>query len=176
MNSLDTLLEAARLLKANKDIGFLLVGAGERKPQYKSFCDEHDLTNVTFVDAKPRREMAVFHAVTDVCVHLTPAGDLWAGMLSNKVFDYLGHGSPLVFAGTGDTAELVRSSNGGVVIEPEEPAAFADAIRELAEDPERVEELGNNAREHMIENYQREDVLETYEQVLISVVGGSEHD
>ena len=59
-----------------------------------------------------------------------------------KVFPSLSCAVPVLYAGVGETAELLEAHKCGVVVAPEEPALLAQAIAGLVADPSRRRALG----------------------------------
>jgi glycosyltransferase involved in cell wall biosynthesis len=64
-----------------------------------------------------------------------------------KVFPALSCGVPVVFSGLGETPELLEAHGAGIAVQPEQPAALARAIEELADDPGRRDAMGRAGRE-----------------------------
>lgn len=172
VNELLTLVRAAQLLRSNENIKFVLIGAGEREKEYKHFCKEKNLLNCYFLSARPKKEMFLFYKSADACIQLTPKGEFWKCVLSNKIFDYLGNGCPVVFAGTGDTADLLEKANAGLVVEPENPEALAEAILYLYNHPEKRKEMGENGFEYIRKHYSRDRLLKKLEDMLLEVAAG----
>ena len=56
-------------------------------------------------------------------------------MRLSKTFPPLACGVPVVYAGYGESADLVRDNDCGVVVKPEAPDVLAEAIERLADDP-----------------------------------------
>lgn len=158
--NIQTLLEAAWLLRDDGRFVFAIVGEGERRVEYEAQCDQRGMRNWQFFGAVPRREIPVLCASADVCVSMFPRDVLWEHVLGNKTFDYLGSGRPMVFAGAGDTAELLVDSGGGIVVPPEDPGRLAHALRTLADDPQRRKQMGNAGREYVRKVYDRQRLLE----------------
>ncbi len=151
-NDVLTLLKAAKQLKAFKQVGFVIVGSGEKKEEYINFCKKNSLNNVLFLSAVPRKEARELIKQLDICVHLYPKKDLFEGALASKIFDYHALGKPTIFCGSGDTAELLRESGGGIVVPSEDNEALAKAIRFLAENPNIRKKMGESARQWYKEN------------------------
>lgn len=151
-----TLLKAAEVLRSESQLRFVLMGAGERKPDYMAFCQAHHLTNVEFLPPVPQEELKLYLSAADVCTNLFYRGEFWSKVVGHKIFDYLQAGRPIVFAGIGDTADLIDETGGGVVVPPEDPRALADAIRELAANPNRTADMGINGRTYLKRHYHRE--------------------
>lgn len=167
-----TLIRAARLLREDPRFLFVIIGEGERKREYQRFCDDHSLTNCQFLPAQRRADIPVFCRAADACVSLFPRGDLWAHVLGNKVFDYLGSGTPMLYAGTGDTAELLERSGGGVVVPPQDPEALRDALLWLYEHPDDRHSMGERGREYVVAHHSRTVLLETLAVQIELVLNG----
>lgn len=167
VNELFTLVKAAQLLKSYKNILFIMIGEGERKKEYENFCKNEDLSNCHFLPARKKKEMSLFYKNADVCVQLVPRGRFWRCVLSNKIFDYLGSGRPVVFGGDGDTADLLGQANAGVVVDPENPDALAKAIISLYNNPEKRKIMGQNGRDYILRHYTREKLLKELEDVIL---------
>jgi glycosyltransferase involved in cell wall biosynthesis len=89
--------------------------------------------------------------------------------LSNKIFDYLGNGCPVVFGGDGDTADLLGQANAGIVVDPENPDALAKAIISLYNNPDTRKIMGQNGRQHILRFYTREKLLKKLEKMMLSI-------
>ena len=59
-----------------------------------------------------------------------------------SVMEYMEAGKPVVATRVGGVPDLIDDGVHGLLVEPQDPAAFAAAVRELLRDPERARELG----------------------------------
>ena len=73
--------------------------------------------------------------------------------------------------GTGTAARAVRSSEGGLVVEPESPSALLDAVLTLAGDRDRTETLGHYGRAYAEKTYSFESALNSYEALFKKLCG-----
>jgi glycosyltransferase involved in cell wall biosynthesis len=78
----------------------------------------------------------------------------------------------MIYAGEGDTAELVEDAGAGFVVTPEDDAALAEAILTLRNDPSLKAEMGERGREYVSTHYSRPKLLETFESTLERVIRG----
>jgi glycosyltransferase involved in cell wall biosynthesis len=63
-----------------------------------------------------------------------------------KLFEYLMVGLPIVGADMGPTAEIVQRHQCGLLVDPKDPAAIAEAIRTLLDDEELAVEFGRRSK------------------------------
>jgi glycosyltransferase involved in cell wall biosynthesis len=154
-----TILDAAALLKErclDRRIRFLLVGAGERREEYVERARREGLTNVSLPGPVPRNEMERVFAGAHVAIH--SLGPEFRNSLSSKIFEYMGHGRPVLFAGEGDIAEVLAESGGGVTVPPGDGAAIADALACFLADPQRRDAMGERARDYVARRFNREEL------------------
>ncbi len=133
-NGADMLVEAAAVLRDRGigDIALVLVGDGPDKERCEQLARRRGLQNILFAPPVPK------HAVPSVLealeVTLFPLRDVPVfryGLSSNKLFDYLASGRPVIFA-CALADNPVRASGGGICVRPEAPTAVADALVQLA--------------------------------------------
>ena len=169
-NALHTVLDAAELLRERDDIAFVLVGDGDQKDDLVRDATARGLTNLDFVDAVPKREVPGWLLRADAC--LLPYQDvpLFAGALPNKTFDYLGAARPIIAAAPrGELTELIERVDCGLAIAPEDPAAMARAVEELADAPQQGREMGARGAQYARQNYDRRALAERFVEVVESV-------
>lgn len=161
-----TLLEAAKKARDIEDILFVLIGEGNRKQQYIKYCKDNQLHNVQIRDVVPRKMIPAVLQAANVGVHLFPDNPLWSYVLGNKPFDYLGSALPMIYAGTGDTAELVTMSGAGFVVHPERPSELLDKIVWLKNNPSEAKIMGLKGKAFVVTECNRLTLLETLDSVL----------
>lgn len=169
-SSLETLLGAADLLRDDPSVLVVLVGGGDRKPSLVAEAERMGLPNVRFVDPVPKREVPSWLARADACILPYQDKALFGGALPNKTFDYLAAGRPIVAAAPrGELTRLVEAEGVGVAIAPEDPSAMADAIRSLAADRGRAEEMGRRGSELARGRFDRANLARRFVEVVESV-------
>jgi glycosyltransferase involved in cell wall biosynthesis len=55
---------------------------------------------------------------------------------------------------------VIETSKGGVFVEPGDDEQLARTVLELSNDPQRVRQMGQNAREYLVKNLDRRDRLD----------------
>jgi glycosyltransferase involved in cell wall biosynthesis len=161
------LLEAAELLKDQPNLLFIIAGEGQKRKEYEGCCQQQELKNVRFIGARPRAEIPGLCFMADICVHMFKEGPFWDIFLSNKIFDYMGAGRPVIYSGAGDSADLIRRSKGGLVVKSEDANAFAEGILRMFQNPEEKERMGRSAKDYVLTFYSREKLLTELEKYLV---------
>jgi colanic acid biosynthesis glycosyl transferase WcaI len=153
-HGLNYVLDAAKLLEHQRDVYFLFVGDGSAKPELVVQRDRLNLGNVGFVDPVPIEQLPPYYSIA-ICglASLLPI-PLYDGARPSKIFPILASGKPVLFAGKGETARLIREARAGIVVAPEDPQALADAVLQLANQPEAADELGRNGRRFVEDHFQ----------------------
>jgi glycosyltransferase involved in cell wall biosynthesis len=168
-HGLETVIEAAALLRDREDVVFFLRGEGPRREALETQVRELGLTNVLFGGELPIEEVPYLLARADVCVtNLLPDAYL-EKIVSVKVFEYLACGKPVVGGLRGEGARVLAESGGGVAVEPGDPQAMADAVRTLLDAPERRTEMGEAGRRYVVEHHSRAAIAARLEQLLDEV-------
>jgi glycosyltransferase involved in cell wall biosynthesis len=150
---LETLLDAARLLSA-ANISFLIAGDGPRAGHLRERAASSRLDNFHTLGHIPKSAVQKFLARADALAIPLSRSPLYRfGMSLNKLFDYMLAGKPILQASDASN-DLVAEAECGFTVEPESPAAFADAVLRLcalSEDERR--RLGENGRCFVIKNH-----------------------
>jgi glycosyltransferase involved in cell wall biosynthesis/peptidoglycan/xylan/chitin deacetylase (PgdA/CDA1 family) len=76
----------------------------------------------------------------------------------------MARGVPVVGCATSAMNEIIDDGQTGLLVPPEDPAAFADAIIRLLRDPAKCEAMGKQGRQKVLEKY-------TVERMAVSVEG-----
>lgn len=132
VQALETLVDAATILREHLNIGFLLVGGGVAEHALKHRAREAGLRNLRFVARQPVDRMAEVLALGDVQVISLRDLPVFRATLPSKVQATLAAGRPIICAVDGDAARVVRESGGGIVTAPESAAEIAEAILAVA--------------------------------------------
>lgn len=95
------------------------------------------------------------------------------GTSPNKFFDYISNGLAVINNYPGWLAGLITGHAAGVAVKPDDPAAFADALARLADDPEETRAMGRRARKLAEERFNRRDLADRFVDCLERVLAGT---
>jgi glycosyltransferase involved in cell wall biosynthesis len=171
-NDIDTLLRAAQRLDGEDKIRFVLFGDGKERARLQDEAERMKLSNVIFAGVRAKKEMPGVVASADVCLAILQDVPMFRTTYPNKVFDYMAAGRATVLVIDGITRQLIESSDGGVYVQPGDDAMLADKILELSKDPQRVRQMGQNARDYLVKHLDRRDKLNETFELLIRLVNG----
>lgn len=164
-----TILKSAKLLQDLPNVLFAFVGEGERRKSYEEFCRANELTNCLFLPWQPRARLPLLIQAANVGLNAFYQDPFWNIFVGHKVFDYFENGCPILFSGSGETAELISDAGGGVSVPAESPEQLAQAVRTLAAEPERTKSMGMSAREFVRSHFKKDMILCRFTGVLGSL-------
>jgi colanic acid biosynthesis glycosyl transferase WcaI len=152
----NTLIEAAKILR-NENSGIVFVGDGANRASIESSAS--DLPNIRFLPFRPVEQIPHVMMAGDVHIVTVKRG-LEGVVVPSKLYSILAAGRPVLAVAPAecDAARIVTEAGCGVAADPDDPAAVAQAIRTLREDPVRLTEMGIRARE-AASKYARVDEL-----------------
>ncbi len=164
LQSVETVVEAAQLLRDDNHIRIHIVGGGIALEKCKGMAQ--GLENITFYGRRDLSEMPYFYAMADVMmVSLVKNPELSAN-LPGKVQSYLAAGKPIVGTIDGETARVIQDAECGLCSPAENPVALAHIMRQIADKPERLKKYGENARQYYQENFRKECFMSKLTKIL----------
>ena len=135
-NNVKTLIEAAALLKEFPEYRIFIYGNGAYRQELMKLVNEKRIDNVVFKEERISLEecaWVVSQATVNVMNYEKGFGK-W-GVSSGKMFQYLAAGKPIVCNRDLQYDNVIKEEELGVSRELETPEAFAQAIRDLVEQP-----------------------------------------
>ncbi|MCI1785950.1 MAG: glycosyltransferase family 4 protein [Bacteroidales bacterium] len=148
-NGLDAILDAAKVLlkRGRSDIKLCFIGDGKQKPEMVQRAKNEGLDNCLFFDPEPKLLLSKIVSSADIgMMVLANVPAFYYGTSPNKFFDYISAGLPVLNNYPGWLADMINENDCGVVVEPNNPEAFADGLIKLADDSELRKKYGRNSR------------------------------
>ena len=137
VQSLDTVLAAARLLRDATDIRFVLVGSGSRAEWVGREIRRLGLTNVDMPGRFAPEDMPPILSQASVLLVSLAAAPALAQTVPSKIQAYLAAGKPIIASLDGEGAKVVQEAGAGITCPAEDARALADAVRHLHALPEQ---------------------------------------
>jgi glycosyltransferase involved in cell wall biosynthesis len=159
-NNLDVAIEAAKILQKDyPNIKFLFVGDGPEKGRLLEIVKKEKINNVEFRPPVAKNKIVEIILKSDALFfHLQDSPIFKYGISSNKLFDYLASGKPIIFS-SNSINNPVDEAKAGITVPPDNSQALADAIIKLYKmSPEERRTMGLNGRKY-VEKYHSIPVL-----------------
>lgn len=166
---LETILEAARLLREERHIHFVLVGDGAERVRLLAMREEMKLSNVLMLDQQPKERMPQLWSLSSVSLVLLKKSALFRTVIPSKIFESLAMEKPVILGVEGESAELLNASGAGICIESESSSELASQILKLYRDPLMCQELGERGRRFVLEHFDRQVLARQFAKVISSV-------
>ena len=166
---IELLAEAAARLADRTDISFVFCGNGATKAKLMKRCD--GLPNCRFIPLQPAERLNELLNLADIHV-LPQRGDAADLVMPSKLTGMLASGGAIVAMARPETELHAVVAPRGVVVEPDNVEALAQAIRGLADDPLRRATLGEAARRYAEETLAPAAVLGRLDARLVTTASG----
>ncbi|GAA4048293.1 WcaI family glycosyltransferase [Parerythrobacter jejuensis] len=164
---IDLILDTAERTRNRADLHFVVCGEGPAVTLVEQAAEA--LPNLHYRPLQPRSRLPELLAVADI--HMLPqlpgAADL---VLPSKLANMLASGRPVVTSADPGTALAREVAGCGIVVSTNDREAFANAITALADDQDRRETLGNEAKIRANERWSRTGLLDAFGDALESAL------
>jgi glycosyltransferase involved in cell wall biosynthesis len=162
------LRELMLAMSSRPDVHWLLIGDGPERRALQEAVEGR--VSATFLGRCEPQEVGGLLALIDVAVapHEFIDGIFYLSPL--KIIEYAAAGCAIVASAQGDIPWLLDEGRAGVILNDPEIAAWARAVNDLLDDPQRRLALGDAARRHVLERFTWRHIAECYSRVLTSVV------
>lgn len=162
----DTIIRAAEKLQCDEHIHFLFIGDGMRRRSSEEMARRLGLRNVTWLDYMPKERLAE----TLTCCHaalISLREGLQGAAVPCKLYGILASGRAVIaqVPEGSEVSSTVQEENCGVVVPPGSAEGLAQAIRDLAADPEKAASMGARAFAAYRSKYTLDQAVETFRQL-----------
>ena len=166
-HDLETLLQAAKLLRDEPEITVLIVGAGAQHRFLVEQVQAWQLRNVRFLPYQDAADLPELLAAADLAiVSLLQAAE--GQVAPSKLYGHLAAASPIaaICAPHSYLRTEISLAGCGAAFASGESEALADFIRSLAADPARARQLGEAGRRHLLATANPALVVQAYAELL----------
>ena len=166
-HDLDTLLDAAEILKGRTDVRFLFIGGGQLRQTLEAEIARRGLTSVLLKPYQPREQLALSLCVPDV--HwVSLRSELEGLILPSKLYGIAAAGRPMLMIGDpdGDIGRIVRQHGFGDAVPIGAAEQLAWRIADWKKSPELVEAMGARARDYVDAHASRVEVVGRWHSLL----------
>lgn len=158
--SLDTVLEAAALLKDIPKLRWHIVGDGSELERLKQSAAQQQLSQVIFHGRKPQEQMPEYYARADaMLVTLTDDPNV-SRTLPAKVQSYMAAGKPIIASANGEIPKVISDAQCGFCAAAGDPRGLADAVFDFLAIPDG-KVLGKRAKDYYTSHFTKEKFMNT---------------
>ena len=126
---------------------------------------------VTFLGRVPHENMAELYAKADVLVAPSRGGKDTLTPIPQSVVEAMAFALPVIATRTGAMPEVVQDGENGLLVEPGNAQALANAMTSLANAPAKRLAMGRMAREHIFRTHHNQDAFAQCKAMVVRVVG-----
>ncbi len=174
-HALARMLDAAERLRDLDEVRFVFVGEGAEKEALVAGAKERGLSNVVFRAGVPKEDVARWYRLADV--GLVPLRDvpLFDTFIPSKMFELMAAGVPIVGSVRGEAREILERSEAAIIVEPEDAAAIAGAVRDLVADPAARARMADSGRRFVEAEFTRRQLGYVYLGILDGWLAERDH-
>ena len=159
--AVETIVEAAALLKGYADIKFVVLGDGSRREWMLEEAKNRNLPNLHLPGKFPVEAMpALMQRASSLLVTLADQ-PIFMLTIPNKMQAYLAAGRPIIACLNGEGARLVSESGAGLSVRAEDGKALADAVLRLyGMPPKERETMGAKGRLYYAQHFSHDMLID----------------
>jgi glycosyltransferase involved in cell wall biosynthesis len=147
VQALDTVLDAAELLRELPDARFVLVGSGSRSTWLQHEIARRGLGNVNLAGRFAPHEMPGILAQASALLVTLVRSPIMSQTVPSKVQAYFAASRPVIASLDGEGAQVVAESGAGLACPAQDAPALAAAVRHLhAASPQARQQMGEAGR------------------------------
>lgn len=167
----ETMMEAAELLKDDDRVRFLIVGHGNKKDAVEARIRERDLKNVQLLDFLTGKDFQQAVAISSCCIVSLERG-LKGTCAPSKFYSYLQGGQPVLAVVEKDSylAAEVEDERIGHAVTVGDGKGLRDAIVTMVENPDECKAMGTRAKKLYDNQYAYDVAMGKYQQLMEKVL------
>ena len=165
-HGLDSLLEAARLLRDDARFAFVMAGGGAERARVVEKRDALGLDNVIMLEQMAKEDMPKLWSICDASLVLLRDLPLFTSVIPSKIFESMAMGVPILLGVRGESAAIIEAAGCGKAIPPEDPEALAQALREMADDPALCARWREAGQAYVREHFDRAVLARRFLQIM----------
>jgi glycosyltransferase involved in cell wall biosynthesis len=157
--SVETIVEAANLLKDQKDVVFHIVGDGLSKAACEQMAKNYGLDNVIFYGYHDVSEMPEYYKLADAFLITMVDNEVVNSTLPAKVQSYMMAGKPIVGAINGEVKDVIKEANCGLCCDSLDHKTLAELILQMKDDEAKCEQYAHNAFKYYEDHFEKETCI-----------------
>ncbi len=167
-----SILKAAKYLKNQPDIHWIILGDGSKADWVKKKIDEYQLTHCFhMLGSFPIEQMPVFYAHADAMIFSLKDEYIFSITIPAKVQSYLACGKPILAMVNGEAANIINENNAGYTCNAGNYNTLADNVVKMSKlAKSSLEDLSNNSLLCYNTYFERDMLLQKAENIFYKLV------
>lgn len=163
--SVETIIEAANLLKDEKNIMFHIVGDGLSKNSCEELTRKYNLKNVIFYGYHKVEEMKEYYELADAFLITMVDNEVVNSTLPAKVQSYMLAGKPIIGAISGEVKNVIKEAECGLCCESLDYVSFAKIIKKAYKSNNK-QLWSKNSYKYYKDNFEKEKCINDLEELF----------
>jgi len=168
------IVEAFKIVIKDIPNAHLLI-AGSGHQEYSKHISEliksYNLESyTTIVPWLSHDELKEVFAITDVFVYPSMSYKGWEEQLGYLLMEASSAGKAIISTNSGSVGEVIIDGKTGLLVKPDDHLELKEAMLKLAKDDRLRAELGYNARQHILENFDYKIVANKFHEFFIKFI------
>ena len=158
-------IEAFSLLKkSGSNARLLIAGEGDERPFLEYLVNRLDVRAYTqFTGNIPRQDEGVYSVINQSTFVVMPSNFEAFGLVA---LESMRMGRPVIASNVGGLPEIVLDNERGLLVPPNDPIAFFEAMKKLLDHPKSTLEMGIKARTWGTKTFLLQENLDRYERLF----------
>lgn len=169
-SSVETIINAAVILKNEKNIKFHIVGDGMNREICEKIAKDNGLSNVTFYGYHPVNEMQQYFDLADTFLITMVNNEVVNRTLPAKMQSYMLAKKPILGAINGEANTCITSAECGLSVNSGDSEGLANIILKASKQPNIWKTWGNNGYNYYENHFAKEELLNQLEEILSKMV------
>lgn len=170
----NVIVEAMSLMDVNGRCKMIVGGRIESNELYRELVKSREWSNVDFRGFVKRASMLDILYRARVAMVLYSRQPNHYQIRSNRLFESMAAGVPVIVPNFGEWGEFMRIHECGIAVDPTAPKEVADALTALVEDPKLAASMGSNGRQAVVREFswkeEKEKLEELYSRIAMRKV------
>ncbi|MFX0134052.1 MAG: glycosyltransferase, partial [Candidatus Hodarchaeota archaeon] len=177
VNHLENMIKLAQIFEKEKDIIFLIAGDGKERKRLEAEIMEKNLDNIFFLGKFDA--YGTFSVINrfDICVFSVIEHDKNGNptmnsedALSNKFFDYIAAGKPVLMTAKGEITNLMDKFKFGCYLDMKDDKRICEQIHQLKCNSKLRLKMGHNSKQLARYMFDRKKMCEKFETILHEIM------
>jgi|Deesub1362A_J573_1020465.scaffolds.fasta_scaffold00173_30 glycosyltransferase involved in cell wall biosynthesis len=152
------------------DARFLIVGDGPARERLERMVDDLDIRKYVIFTGFVR-DITEIYSLSDIAILSS-----WSEGLPQSLTQAMAAGVPVVATAVGGVPEVVIHEQTGLLVEAGDSQGLARGVIKLLEDPGLCRRLAEKAKQHVMDRYTMDHMIESIEALYIELLKRKGHD